>query len=108
MRHPSDGTLRRLLDEPAGVPDADRRHIADCPTCLRDLDDVRKPAVAAVSAAVLFTGAGVAAANDWLPIFSTQRVDPIEVSSADLVQVPDLSAYGDLQITQEPDTQQVP
>ncbi len=27
MRHPTDGTLRRLLDEPAGVADADREHI---------------------------------------------------------------------------------
>jgi len=56
---------------------------------------------------LLFTGAGVAAANDWLPIFSTQRVDPVEISSTDLVQVPDLSAYGDLQVTREPDTEQV-
>jgi hypothetical protein len=158
MRHPSDGTLRRLLDEPAGVADADREHVAGCPTCLRELDRVRadaqltgaalhvpgasdvdvdrawhrlstaapavapvlaaerpsrwrtalrKPAVAAVSAAVLFTGAGVAAANDWLPIFSTQRVDPIQLTSADLVQVPDLSAYGDVQVTREPHTEQV-
>ena len=38
MRHPTDGTLRRLIDEPAGVPDADRAHIAACPTCLDDLE----------------------------------------------------------------------
>jgi hypothetical protein len=63
--------------------------------------------VAALSAVVLLTGAGVAAANDWLPIFQTERVDPVEVTSTDLVQVPDLSAYGDLQITQEADPQQV-
>ena len=31
MRHPTDGTLRRLLDEPAGVADADREHAAGCP-----------------------------------------------------------------------------
>jgi hypothetical protein len=60
-----------------------------------------------VSAVVLVTGAGVAAANDWLPIFRTESVDPVEISSSDLVQVPDLSAYGDLQFTQEPDTEQV-
>ena len=158
MRHPTDGTLRRLIDEPAGVPDADRAHVAACATCLADLDRVRtdaeltaaalaapragdvdvdaawtrlataarpagraaaparparwrsavrKPAVAALSALVLFTGAGVAAANDWLPIFSTQRVDPVEVTSTDLVQLPDLSAYGDLQVTEEPGTEQV-
>jgi len=164
MRHPSEGVLRRLVDEPAGVTDDDRTHVANCPTCLRALDSargeaqlvgsalsapgtadidtdaawarfsttaaapaataagrqpaataarrrwattVRRPAVAALSAVVLLTGAGVAAANDWLPIFQTERVDPIEITATDLVQVPDLSAYGDLQITQEPDPQQV-
>jgi hypothetical protein len=64
--------------------------------------------IAAVAAVVLVGGAGVAAANDWLPIFQTQRVDPVEISSTDLVAVPDLSAYGDLEITQQPDHQQVP
>ena len=64
---------------------------------------MRRPAVAALGAAVLVTGAGVAAANDWLPIFRTEQVDPVTISSTDLVQVPDLSAYGDLEVTQEPD-----
>jgi hypothetical protein len=68
---------------------------------------VRKPVVAAFSAVVLLSGAGVAAANDWLPIFRTERVDPVQVTSTELVQVPDLSAYGDLRVTQEPDTEQV-
>jgi hypothetical protein len=156
MRHPSEGVLRRLVDEPAGVTDDERAHVAGCPVCLRALDDaradaqlvgsalaaptpgidtdaawarlsttttapvrqtsvargrwrtaVRRPAVAALSAVVLMTGAGVAAANDWLPIFRTERVDPVEVTSTDLVQVPDLSAYGDLEVTQEPDPEQV-
>jgi hypothetical protein len=158
MRHPSEGVLRRLVDEPAGVTDDDRAHVAGCPTCLRTLEGVRadaqlvgsalassapvdpdaawarfsaasaapstsaptfaaprnrwrttvrRPAVAALSAVVLLTGAGVAAANDWLPIFSTERVDPVEISATDLVQVPDLSAYGDLQITEEPQPEEV-
>ena len=163
MRHPSEGVLRRLVDEPGGVTDDDRAHVAGCATCLRALDTVRadaqlvdsalatsgtagidtdtawalfsatadartttaparltagarrghwrttvrRPAVAALSAVVLLMGAGVAAANDWLPIFQTQRVDTVEVTSTDLVQVPDLSAYGDLEVTQEPDPQQV-
>lgn len=155
MRHPSEGVLRRLVDEPAGVTDADRAHVAGCPTCLRALDTartearlvgaalttpaavdtdagwarlsttpvaparrarvgrgrwgaaVRRPAVAALSAVLLVTGAGVAAANDWLPIFQTERVDPVEVTSTELVQLPDLSAYGDLEVTREPDTEQV-
>ncbi|MFD2093261.1 hypothetical protein [Blastococcus deserti] len=164
MRHPSEGVLRRLVDEPAGVTDDDRTHVAGCPTCLRALDTVRadarlvgsalapsgtatvdpdaawarltataaappastavfrpapspargrwrttvrRPVVAALSAVVLVTGAGVAAANDWLPIFRTERVDPVEVTSTELVRLPDLSAYGDLQITQEPNPEQV-
>ena len=28
MRHPTEGLLRRLVDEPAGVADADREHVA--------------------------------------------------------------------------------
>jgi hypothetical protein len=162
MRHPSEGVLRRLVDEPAGVTDDDRAHVASCPTCLRALENaradaqlvgsalgasgtadvdtdaawarfsataaapattafrpaapvsrrrwattVRRPAVAALSAVVLLTGAGVAAANDWLPIFQTERVDPIEITATDLVQVPDLSAYGDLQIIEEPEPEEV-
>jgi hypothetical protein len=39
MRHPTDGTLRRLLDEPAGVADDDRRHVAGCSVCLSGLAD---------------------------------------------------------------------
>jgi hypothetical protein len=158
MRHPSEGVLRRLVDEPAGVTDDDRAHIAACPTCLhaleaaradaqlvgsalaapatRDVDvdrawarlstttaaparpvpissgrwrsAVRRPVVAALSAAVLVTGAGVAAANDWLPIFRAEQVDPVEVTTADLVQLPDLSGYGDLEVLQEPETVEVP
>src|SRR5215218_8046710 len=160
MRHPSEGVLRRLVDEPAGVTDDERAHVASCPTCLRGLDAVRgeaqlvgaalapsttetdtdaawarfstatrtaaaarpavptaapswwrtavrRPAIAALSAVLLLTGAGVAAANDWLPIFQTERVDPVEVNATELVQLPDLSAYGDLEITQEPGTKQV-
>ena len=162
MRHPSEGILRRLVDEPAGVTDDERAHVAGCPACLSRLDDVRadaqlvgtalststagidtdmawarlatattatpatvvplrqraaagnrwrtaarRPVVAALSAVVLVTGAGVAAANDWLPIFQTERVDPVEITSTDLVQVPDLSAYGDLEFTKEPQPEQV-
>src|SRR4051812_8481959 len=156
MRHPSEGVLRRLVDEPAGVTDDDRAHVASCPSCLRALESarveaqrvgavlttpvavdtdagwarlsattatpvprpaaaprrwrtaVRRPVVAALSAVVLVTGAGVAAANDWLPIFRTEQVDPVEITSADLVQLPDLFAYGDLEVTQRPETVEVP
>jgi hypothetical protein len=164
MRHPTDGVLRRLLDEPAGVPDTDRRHVADCPVCLVDLaaaredaaavgtalrvdrtDDVdvsaawdrlsaalpavastapraavpaasrsrrraallRRPAVAALAFATVLTGAGVAAANDWLPIFRTEQVAPVELQSDDLVALPDLTAYGDVEFEQFSEPKQV-
>jgi len=44
MRHPTDGVLRRLLDEPAGVAEADRRHVADCAHCLAALAATREDA----------------------------------------------------------------
>src|SRR5687768_6285520 len=120
MRHPTEGVLRRLLDEPAGVSEPHRAHVADCRQCLdglagmredaslvdaalttrgdTDVDAawrrlssasepagparqataaragrfrgvVRRPAVAALAVAVILTGAGTAAANDWLQIF---------------------------------------
>ncbi|HEX2040298.1 MAG TPA: hypothetical protein VHF47_11275 [Acidimicrobiales bacterium] len=36
--------LRRLLDEPAGVADVDREHVASCEECLRGLAAVREDA----------------------------------------------------------------
>src|SRR4051812_27676941 len=160
MGHPTDGTLRRLIDEPDGVPDADRGHVTTCPACLAglaaaqhdaavvgaalrpgpaappDVDSawlrltravaespeansgieaaprwrrpsLRRPVVAAVGAVVLLTGAGAAAAADWLPIFRTERIAPAPVSRADLVDLPDLSAYGDLEVVQKPDVRSV-
>ncbi|GIF52186.1 hypothetical protein DFJ67_7406 [Asanoa ferruginea] len=44
MRHPTDGTLRRLLDEPAGVADTDRAHVAGCRVCLTGLAAVEADA----------------------------------------------------------------
>lgn len=155
MRHPTDGVLRRLVDEPVGVADADREHVAACPVCLTtlagaradaaavgaalrsdsladpvtDMDvdaawarltaaqlrstavraparrrrwgaALRRPAVAALGFAVVVTGAGVAAANDWLPIFATEEIEPIAISTdLDLSAVPDLTDYGTLEVT---------
>ncbi|MGY1820841.1 hypothetical protein [Geodermatophilus sp. SYSU D00079] len=159
MRHPSEGVLRRLVDEPAGVPDADRRHVADCPACLAGLAAARedatlvgaalhadgtpdadpvagwqrlstalparaatpapaasrrwggwlhRPAAAALAFVVVLTGAGVAAANDWLPIFRTEQVAALEVDPADLVALPDLTAYGDVEVTGDGEPHAVP
>jgi hypothetical protein len=154
MRHPSEGTLRRLLDEPAGVTDLDRDHVASCPECLSGLvaaqedavltaaalhletaPDVeagwrrlshaadaaerptvptrahaarwrtalRSPVVAALGVAALLAGAGAAAAADWLPIFRTERITAVSITESDLVDLPDLSAYGDVDVLDEPD-----
>jgi hypothetical protein len=163
MRHPTDGTLRRLLDEPSAVADADREHVAACPTCrsalaaaqgdaalARDALDpgaaspdvdvawarlsaaaaagarapgapssarssrpagwrtaLRSPAVAALGVAAVLAGAGAAAAADWLPIFRTERIAPVALTEADLVALPDLTAYGDLSFPAEPRLREV-
>jgi hypothetical protein len=158
MRHPTDGTLRRLLDEPAGVPDADREHVATCPVCLAGLaaarEDaslvgaaltapprvdvetgwqrltaaavreelasapapaaptrrrslLRRPAVAALGVALVLAGASAAAAADWLQIFRTEEITPVAVTESDLVALPDLSAYGEIVVVQEPELRQV-
>jgi hypothetical protein len=160
MRHPTEGVLRRLLDEPAGVADSDRRHVADCPQCLDELAGVRedatlvgaaltagaadgvdvaagwrrlstappatgparatqpragrsrailhRPVVAVLAVAAVLAGAGTAAANDWLPIFRTEQVAPLSVSTDDLIALPDLSAYGELEMTSDPGVHDVP
>jgi hypothetical protein len=55
-RHPTDGTVRRLLDEPAGVSDADRAHVAGCPTCLAELARARTDAAAVTAAMTVPAG----------------------------------------------------
>ena len=160
MRHPTEGVLRRVLDEPAGVSDADREHVAGCPECLGGLASMRedaalvgaalatesvagvdvdaawrrlstaapapdpdrvvtplrasrsrgvlrRPAVAALAVAVVLTGAGTAAANDWLQIFRTKRIAPVSLSTSDLIALPDLSASGELVVTSEVDVNPV-
>lgn len=164
MRHPTEGVLRRLLDEPAGVADADRRHVAGCDRCLAGLaaaredaalvgaalssdaagdadlpaawarlstaasastapardtapsparrsrfrEAVRRPAVAALAVGVVLTGAGTAAANDWLQIFRTETIAPVGLRSADLIALPDLESYGDVVVAGDPDLRPVP
>ncbi|MCK9899919.1 hypothetical protein CC117_21870 [Parafrankia colletiae] len=170
MGHTSDGVLRRLLDEPAGVADADREHTASCPRCLAALATMRedaavvhaalaaagsiagtiaapvdedaawhrlvaaapaasaaatgrpaarsprrrrvgqfarRPIVAALAASVVIAGAGTAAANGWLQIFQTERVAVIGLRASDLVALPDLSAYGELEWSQQPALREV-
>ncbi|WP_167760986.1 hypothetical protein, partial [Geodermatophilus sp. DF01-2] len=69
---------------------------------------LRRPAVAALGVVVVLSGAGVAAANDWLPMFRTEQVAPLAVDRTDLVALPDLSAFGDLEVTGEVRPSEVP
>ncbi|KAB2352379.1 hypothetical protein [Actinomadura rudentiformis] len=158
MRHPSDGTLRRLLDEPDGVADADREHVKGCAACLSglaaaqqdaafagaalevafspDVDEgwqrlanavageerrsgamsapaagwrsrLRSPVVAIFGVAAILGGAGVAAAADWLQVFRAEKVTPVTAPRAELVKLPELSAFGDLEVTAKVDTRRV-
>jgi hypothetical protein len=146
MRHPTDGTLRRLVDEPEGVADADREHVAACSACLAglataredaaavsaalsveidpDIDEawrrllgderrpaaavaherrwrakLRSPLIATVGVGLVLGGAGAAAAANWLEIFRTEQVAPLAVDQADLVKLPDLTDFGDVDVT---------
>lgn len=64
MGHPTEGVLRRLLDEPAGITDADREHVAGCEACLGGLAAIRED-VDLVHAALTDAGAGVDVAAAW-------------------------------------------
>src|SRR5262249_11964105 len=48
-----------------------------------------------------------AAAVDWLQIFRTEQIAPVTVNEADLVELPDLSAYGEVEVTGNADVHEV-
>lgn len=50
MPHPSDGLLRRLVDEPDGVADADREHVTSCGQCRSRLVEAEADALLVESA----------------------------------------------------------
>lgn len=50
MRHPTEGSLRRLLDEPSGVGLDDREHVLSCEACQRSLAIMRDDADAVAAA----------------------------------------------------------
>ncbi|MGH8892707.1 MAG: hypothetical protein ACRDWY_05285, partial [Actinomycetes bacterium] len=68
---------------------------------------LRSPVVAALGVAALVGGASAAAAADWLQIFRAEKTAPVVVTEADLVRLPDLSAYGDLEVLEKPDVRAV-
>src|SRR5918999_4586923 len=73
MRHPTEGTVRRLLDEPAGVADADREHVAGCPVCLSGLAAARDDAAVVGAALDVEVATDVDAA--WRRLSSTLAVE---------------------------------
>jgi hypothetical protein len=68
---------------------------------------VRRPAAAALAVGVVLAGAGTAAATDWLPIFRTEEVVAVGLTGADLVALPDLEAYGEVEVTGDGDLRSV-
>ena len=63
---------------------------------------LRHPAVAAIAVVGVLAAGGTAAANDRLPIFQAERVAPVELSTADLLAIPELAAYGDVVVEGRP------
>jgi hypothetical protein len=88
-----EGAWQRLTS----TPDVDRSAVA-APRRPRVRPALRRPLVAALGAVVILGGAGAAAAADWLPIFHTEHVTVLSVNPAQLDQLPDLSAFGDVQL----------
>ena len=77
MRHPTDGVLRRLLDEPAGVAEADRRHVADCGQCLAALAATREDA--ALVGAALTAEADVDVPAAWARLSTAASASAAQV-----------------------------
>jgi hypothetical protein len=150
--HPTDGALRRALDEPASLPDVDREHLATCAQCQQTLADAtadrdytqallsgnvavadtdqsldaqwqqlraagatptvstspgtaqrprrrrvhRATVLTAAGAVLVIGGATAAAANDWLPVFHTESVAPVSISSSSMSDLTDLASAVDL------------
>jgi hypothetical protein len=65
MRHPTEGVLRRLLDEPAGVADSDRRHVGGCSQCLGGLASMGQDAALVDAALATDSVAGVDVEAAW-------------------------------------------
>jgi hypothetical protein len=67
------------------------------PDCTTPLSDTRH-SDAAVTAAAL----DVELSTDWLQIFRTEQIASVNVTQTDLVELPDLSAYGEIEVTKRP------
>ncbi|MDQ4088763.1 MAG: hypothetical protein M3163_00410, partial [Actinomycetota bacterium] len=65
MRHPTEGVLRQLLDEPAGVSDTDREHVVGCEECVRTLAAIREDAGLVHAALASRSAGGVDVDRGW-------------------------------------------
>lgn len=81
MGHPTEGALRRLIDEPAGVADSDRQHVAGCPQCLDGLASMRDDA--SLVGAALATGgiAGIDVDAAWRRLSTATAPAPERVAA---------------------------
>ncbi|MCP2324317.1 hypothetical protein HDA40_002824 [Hamadaea flava] len=68
---------------------------------------LRSPVIAVAGVVAVLAGAGVAGATDWLPVFQTERIAPVSVSTAELVRLPDLTGFGELTVTEKPAVREV-
>jgi hypothetical protein len=130
MRHPIEGVLRRLIDEPAGVADSDREHVAGCQQCLGKLAEMREDAVLVHAALATEGDADVDVAAGWRrlsaaatttrpaapPPHRSRRfrtimrrpvVAAVTFNPDDLIALPDLDAYGEVEFTGGDDVRQV-
>lgn len=92
MPVPPDATLRPLTDAP-GPPGA----WSAAP--VRPWQSrLRRPVVLGAAVLAVLAGASAAAAGGWLQIFRTEQVAPVAFSQEDLVALPDLAAYGQVEV----------
>lgn len=69
---------------------------------------LRSPVLAGAAVVAVIAGATTAAATDRLPIFRAEQVAPVAVTQRDLVDLPDLTQYGEVDVLEEPHVREVP
>jgi hypothetical protein len=74
--HPTDGALRRALDEPASLPDADRDHVTTCARCRDALTDALADRDAAQALLTVSQPDSASAARAWQQLGAALRADP--------------------------------
>jgi hypothetical protein len=99
-----DTAWRRLSH--AAAADAARPARVAAPAARRR-SVLRSPAIAVLSVVAVLLGAGAVAAADWVQIFRTERIAPVAITRTDFLELPDLSAYGELEVTRQANVREV-